>query len=160
MEYGFLDQTLQQLCQGLRAWEVEALRSCFLLERKLVPLVMDNGIWGDQPVWKMQGHRLSASQSVDSLSWHLQPWGLLPFPSGLHPVLGVSRRDLFQSRWKMNAHMALTFPVPGRDCHDQMQLGEERGSQSRNLEARNETETRKECSFQACSQTQSAASVM
>lgn len=53
----------------------------------------------------------------------------------------------------------LTFSVPVRDCHDQMQLREVRGNQSRKLEARNETETRKERSFQACSQTQSAASV-
>lgn len=47
MEYRFLDQTLQQLCECLRSWEGE---------RKLESLVMDNSIWGDQPVWERQGH--------------------------------------------------------------------------------------------------------
>lgn len=37
MEYRFLDQTLQQLCECLRSWEGE---------RKLESLVMDNSIWG------------------------------------------------------------------------------------------------------------------
>lgn len=50
LEYGFLDQTLQQLCEGLRTWEGKALESCFLLERKLEPLVMDNSIWGSARV--------------------------------------------------------------------------------------------------------------
>lgn len=59
MEYGFLDQTLQQLRECLRSWEGE---------RKLEFLVIDNSIWGDQPVWERQGHSLSAAQSVDSVS--------------------------------------------------------------------------------------------